>query len=116
MRNPASVRRSSSQIDEYFLGSWDDFERAIREEFCFFHIAGVSQALSRNIYTWYADESEAAPWRPVLKEITFIRQARKVGESPGTKKLAAALQSGTRIITEGHFAKMLAASEVDETD
>ena len=153
-------------IDEYFLGSWDDFERAIKEEFCFFHIAGVSQTLSRNIYNWYADEAEAKLWRPVLKEITFVNQPVKVGaagnpfvnanvvvtgtvngmnrkditelltflganvndsvtknttylivgEAPGAKKLSTALNYGTKIITEGHFAKMLSESAVEEED
>lgn len=151
-------------IDEYFYGSWEEFEKAIQEEFCFFHIADVSQALSRNIYHWYADEAEAKLWRPVLKEITFVGQPTKigeagnpfsnanvvvtgtvngmnrkditdllfllganvqdavaknttyliVGESPGTKKLSTALNNGTKIITEGHFAKMLSESEITE--
>lgn len=39
-----------------------------------------------------------------------------VGEAPGTKKLATALSYGTKIITEGHFAKMLSESEVDGED
>lgn len=148
-------------VDEYFSGSWDDFEKAINDGFPFFHIAGISQALSRNIRDWYADETQAKLWRPVLKEITFINQPdahgtagnpffnadvvvtgtvngmnRKditelltllgacvsecvtksttfliVGESPGTKKLSAALSYGTRIITESHFAKMLSECE-----
>ena len=33
-----------------------------------------------------------------------------VGEAPGTVKLADALKNGTKIITEGHFASMLAGS------
>ena len=122
--------------------------------------------MSRNIYRWYADEAEAKLWRPVLKEITFIGQAVRVGEggnpfknanvvvtgtvngmnrhditelltllgaevgdsvtknttylivgeAPGTKKLSTALSCGTKIITEGHFAKMLAESEMTEEE
>lgn len=163
---PLMGPNNARAIDEYFLGSWDDFEKAIREEFCFFHIAGVSQALSKNIYTWYADEAEARLWRPVLKEITFINHAVKVGEAgnpfsnanvvvtgtvngmnrkditelltllgafvsdsvtknttylivgeaPGTQKLSAALSYGTKIITEGHFAKMLGESDAGEEE
>ena len=163
---PLMGPNSARAIDEYFLGSWDDFEKAIKEEFCFFHIAGVSQTLSRNIYNWYADEAEAKLWRPVLKEITFINQPVKVGtagnpfvnanvvvtgtvngmnrkdikelltllganvndsvtknttylivgEAPGAKKLSTALNYGTKIITEGHFAKMLSDSAVDEEE
>ncbi len=163
---PLMGPNNARAIDEYFLGSWDDFEKAIKEEFCFFHIAGVSQTLSRNIYKWYADETEAKLWKPVLKEITFIDQPVKigeegnpfvnanvvvtgtvngmnrkditellkllganvndsvtknttyliVGEAPGTKKLSTALNYGTKIITEGHFAKMLSESAVAEEE
>ena len=79
---PLMGPNNARAIDEYFLGSWDDFEKAIRDEFSFFHIAGVSQALSRNIYKWYADEEEGKLWKPVLKEITFINNAVKIG-APG---------------------------------
>ena len=78
---PLMGPNNAKAIDEYFNGSWDDFEKAIKEGFCFFHIAGVSQALSRNIYNWYADEAEEKIWRPVLKEITFIGHAAKVGKA-----------------------------------
>ena len=37
-----------------------------------------------------------------------------VGEAPGRKKLSMALSLGITIITEGHFAKMLAESEVSQ--
>ncbi len=163
---PLMGPNSARAIDEYFLGSWDDFEKAIREKFSFFHIEGVSQALNRNIYSWYADEEEQKLWRPVLKEITFIGHPVQigtagnpffnanvavtgivngmnrrdvtelltllgaqvsdcinknttylvVGENPGTKKLATALSYGIKILTEGHFAKMLATSEVEDEE
>ena len=161
---PLMGPNNARAIDEYFCGSWDEFEKAIKDEFCFFHIAGVSPALSKNIYSWYADEAEEKLWRPVLKEITFVGQAAKtgvsgnpfananvvvtgtvngmnrkditelltllganvsdsvtksttyliVGEAPGAKKLSTALSYGTKIITEGHFAKMLGESEMDD--
>ena len=162
---PLMGANNAKAIDEYFCGSWDDFEKAVKENFAFFHIAGVSQALSRNIYKWYADEAEAKLWRPVLKEITFSGQPAKVGEggnpfananvvvtgvvngmnrkditelltllgaevadsvtqnttylivgaNPGAKKLGMALNYGTKILTEGHFARMLSDSEMAET-
>ena len=46
----------------------------------------------------------------VTKNTTYLI----VGEAPGAKKLAAALSFGTKIITEGHFTKMLAESAVEE--
>ncbi len=162
---PLMSSKNAKALDEYFDGSWHAFENAIKNEFCFFHIAGVSQALNRNIYNWYKDESEEKLWRPVLKEITFVGQPIEVGsagnpfenanvvvtgtvngmnrhditelltllganvedqitkqttylivgENPGAEKLSTALKLGKTIITEGHFARMLAESEVDES-
>ena len=76
---PLMGPNNARTIDEYFRGSWDDFEKAIHDGFSFFHIEGISQTLSRNIYNWYADEAEEKLWRPVLKEITFIGHAKKIG-------------------------------------
>lgn len=46
----------------------------------------------------------------VTKNTTYLI----VGEAPGAKKLATALDFGTKIITDGHFTKVLAESEVEE--
>ena len=157
---------SAAAIDEYFYGSWEKFEKAIREGFRFSHIAGISPTLERNLFSWYADEAEGALWRPVLQEITFIGQPdqigkegnpffnanvvvtgcvngmnRKditdlmvllgasvsdritkgttyliVGEDPGTEELSEALRFGTKIVTEGHFAKMLSEQTVPDAE
>ena len=48
----------------------------------------------------------------VTKNTTYLI----VGEAPGAKKLSTALNYGTKIITEGHFAKMLSESAVGEGD
>lgn len=163
---PLMGANNARAIDEYFCGSWDAFEEAIKDGFFFFHIEGVSQALDRNIYNWYADETEEKHWRPVLKEITFTGKPVSVGEggnpfcnanvvvtgtvnemnrkditelltllganvgdsvtknttylivgaAPGAKKLATALNYGTKIITESHFAKMLSECEAEDKE
>ncbi len=77
---PLMGPNNARAIDEYFLGSWTDFEKAINNGFSFDHIADVSPSLNRNIYKWFGDEVEGEAWRPVLKEITFIKQAAKVGK------------------------------------
>ncbi len=82
-------------IDEYYCGSWEDFEKAIKDKFAFFHIAGVSQGLSRNIYKWYEDEAEEKLWRPVLKEITFKGQVPKIGEGGNPFSKANVVVTGT---------------------
>ena len=43
----------------------------------------------------HADESEAKLWRPVLKEITFINQAVKVGEAGNPFSNANVVVTGT---------------------
>lgn len=158
---PLMGTNNARAIDEYFEGSWDAFEKAVREGFSFYHIEGISQALNRNIYQWYENEEEAKLWRPVLKEISFAGCRKKagtegnpfmnanvavtgvvngmnrndfyellkilgaiindtvsknttyliVGANPGKKKLSAALVNGVTIVTEGHFAKMLADTD-----
>ena len=92
---PFMGTNNARTIDEYFLGSWDDFEKAIKEKFSFFHIAGISQSLNQSIYNWYADEAESRLWRPVLKEITFINQAVKVGENGNPFSNANVVVTGT---------------------
>lgn len=58
-------------LDEYFEGSFDKFEKAIEDEFCFSHISGVTAVAERNIYKWYNDKTEEKLWRPLLKELRF---------------------------------------------
>lgn len=69
---PLMGPNNAREISEYFNGSWNEFEKAVKEEFCFFHISGVSQALSKNIIKWYNDESQQRLWKPLLKELIFI--------------------------------------------
>ena len=71
--------KAAQSIDEYFEGSWNDFEAAIKKHFRFDHIDGISRTLSSNIYYWYNMEKEQ--WRDVLAELTFIRDAKEVGDS-----------------------------------
>ena len=61
---------SAKAIDDYFYGSYNDFEKAIQNEFCFFHISGVNEALHRNIYRWYKED--ASFFKPLLNELSFV--------------------------------------------
>ena len=58
-------------LDMYFYGSWESFEKALKERFAFSHIEGISGALEKNIYKWYEDKDEEKLWRPVIKELHF---------------------------------------------
>ncbi len=91
---PLMGAAAAREIDEYFLGSWDDFENAVKSNFSLFHIAGVSEALDRNIKSWYKDENEAKLWRPVLKEIRLMSRLK-------TSATAAGPFSGANIVITG---------------
>lgn len=39
---PQMNYNSAKAIDDYFCGSFDAFEKAIKEQFSFFHIAGIN--------------------------------------------------------------------------
>ncbi len=77
---PLMNYKAARALDEFYYGSWDNFENAIKEGFVFSHIADVSPSLSRNIYRWYEDKKEERLWRPVLKEISFVRDSANFGK------------------------------------
>lgn len=54
------------------------------------------------------------PGAHVTDSVTKNTSYLTVGEAPGAKKPATAPRFGAKIITEGHFAKMLAESEAEE--
>ena len=63
---------AAETISEYFYGSYDKFVDAIKKDFAFYHIANVSEALSRNIINWYNDKELEEDRERLLKEISFI--------------------------------------------
>ena len=70
------VGRSTGRIlSNYFHGDWGAFEDAILSGFDFTQLQDFGQTMHDNIYTWYADESEAKLWRPLLKHITLKKEA-----------------------------------------
>jgi DNA ligase (NAD+) len=71
---PMVGRAAGRILNEYFHGDWDAFENAILSGFDFTQIQDFGQTLNDNIYAWYADESEAKLWRPLLKHITIIKE------------------------------------------
>lgn len=75
---PQMNYKSAKAIDDYFYGSFDDFEKAIKDKFCFFHIAGINESLNKNIYTWYEEDKNF--YQPLLKELAFIKK-KKVDEN-----------------------------------
>ncbi len=76
------------------------------------------EVLSRNLHAWYRDAEAAKLWRPVLKEITFLGFAKKVGEAGNPFKNANVAVTGTvngmnrREITD--LLQLLGANITDE--
>ena len=68
---PLMGPQAAKIIAQYFYGSWDQFEEAIRKHFSFSHIEGISSALEQSIYKWYEDKNEEKLWRPLLTELSF---------------------------------------------
>ena len=68
---PMVGRSAGRTLNEYFQGDWDAFEQAIQMGFDFTQLKDFGQIMNDNIYAWYADETAAKLWRPLLKHIKF---------------------------------------------
>lgn len=71
---PMVGRHAGRDLDKYFQGSWDAFERAIQNGFDFTQLPDFGQTMHENIYTWYADADEAKLWRPLLGKVEFVKE------------------------------------------
>ena len=81
---PMVGRTAGRILNSYFQGDWDAFENAIRTGFDFTQIQDFGQTMHDNIYAWYADQTEAKLWRPLLKHITVIKEtAEPVADTGG---------------------------------
>ena len=67
-------RTAGRDLSAFFHGDWDAFEGAILSAFNFAQLPNFGQIMNDNIYTWYADESEAKLWRPLLGQINLIKE------------------------------------------
>ena len=71
---PEVGRHAGAALCDYFHGSWDAFEQAIKDHFDFTQLPDFGQIMNDNIYIWYADTEAAKLWRPVLDHITFLEE------------------------------------------
>jgi len=78
---PMVGRAAGRILDAHFNGDWDAFEGAILSGYDFTQIQDFGQTLNDNLYAWYADESEARLWRPLLKHIR-LKKETGAGEAP----------------------------------
>lgn len=58
-------------LHQYYYGSMTDFEEDIRKEFRFSNIAGISEAVDRNIHAWYEDPMNQKTLHALMAELKF---------------------------------------------
>jgi DNA ligase (NAD+) len=68
---PLMGSEAAKILHQYYYGSMDDFEEALRSGFPFSHIAGISEALERSIHTWYEDPMNQKTLHALMAELTF---------------------------------------------
>ncbi len=78
---PNLGKQAARILDQYYYGSWKNFEEALKQNFQFSHIDGISYALEASIYDWYRNESEQNLVRPLLKELTFRSRQQNSGSN-----------------------------------
>ena len=71
---PMVGRHAGRELDRYFHGSWEAFEKAIQDGFDITQLPDVAKTMHDNLYTSYADTEEAKLWRPLLNKIEFIKE------------------------------------------
>lgn len=63
---------AAKKLHQYFYGSINDFEDAIKNNFRFSHIAGISEALNCAIYEWYEQPVNRNTLHALMAELNFI--------------------------------------------
>ena len=69
---PLMGSEAAKLLHQYYYGSMEDFEQAIKDGFRFSHIAGISEALERSIYAWYAEPINQKTLHALMAELTFV--------------------------------------------
>lgn len=69
---PLMGSEAAKLLHQYYYGSMGDFEQAIKDGFRFSHIAGISEAVERSIYTWYEDPMNQKTLHALMAELEFI--------------------------------------------
>jgi len=75
---PMVGRSAARTLNTHFQGDWNQFEKAIQEQYDFTQLPDFGQIMHDNIYAWYADDAAAKLWRPVLDQITFQEMVSEI--------------------------------------
>ena len=63
---------AAKALHQYFYGSMEAFEEAVRQNFSFSHIAEVPAIVEKSIYEWFEDERNVRMMHAVMTELEFI--------------------------------------------
>ena len=63
---------AAKTLHQYYYGNFRKFEEAISENFNFARIAGISEATSRSIHTWFSDKTNIRIINSLIPELKFI--------------------------------------------
>lgn len=69
--------QAAKTLHQYFYGSMDEFLKALKEEFCFYHIEGISENLNSKIYEWYEKPFHQDLLAAFMAELTFTGGKKK---------------------------------------
>lgn len=62
---------AAKALHQYFYGSMEAFEEAVRQNFSFSHIAEVPAIVEKSIYEWFEDERNVRMMHAVMTELEF---------------------------------------------
>ena len=83
---PSVSVETAKNISEFCGGTFDEFEKRIKEEYKFSFISGVSYTAEKNIYKWYNDKDEQKLFMPLLRELKFGKEEREEKKNAFTDK------------------------------
>ena len=91
---PLMGSEAAKLLHQYYYGAIEDFEEAIKKGFCFSRIAGISEALDRNIHSWYEDPLNQKTLHALMAELTFVG-TRTTGDGTNPFRDMQVVVSGT---------------------
>ena len=62
----------AKKLHQYFYGSMEEFENAIKDEYRFSRIEGISDSVNRAIYEWYEKRGNRNMLHALMAELEFI--------------------------------------------
>jgi DNA ligase (NAD+) len=68
----SGAEEAAKKLHQYFYGSMEEFENAIKDEYRFSRIEGISDSVNRAIYEWYEKRGNRNMLHALMAELEFI--------------------------------------------